>query len=91
MNQRRVAQKSRALLVPLPLNAPALEKAVRGYLPQAKLSIHLIGPYYGIIPEMERSRSNVCMQLDLAAERCGDPNFSRLIWMPLGLKLEARR
>jgi hypothetical protein len=38
---------------PLPLNAPALEKAVRGCLPQAKLSIHLIGPHYGIIPEDE--------------------------------------
>lgn len=31
------------------------------------------------------------MQLDLAAERCGDPDFSRLIWMPPGLKPDDER
>jgi hypothetical protein len=51
----------------------------------------LIGAHYGIIPEMERSRSIVRMQLDLAAERCGDPNFSRLVWIPLGLKSDDDR
>jgi len=70
----------------LPTNAPALEQAVREYLRQATLSIHLLSPHYGLIPEMERSRSSVHLQLDLAAERCGNPNFSRLIWMPVGLQ-----
>jgi hypothetical protein len=50
-----------------------------------------MGAHYGIIPEMERRRSSVRIQLDLAAERCGDPNFSRLIWMPLGLKSDDER
>jgi hypothetical protein len=75
----------------LPLKAPALEQAVREYLQQSKLSIHLIGAHYGIIPEMERSRSSVRIQLDLAAERCGDPSFSRLIWMQMGLKSDDER
>jgi hypothetical protein len=70
----------------LPLHAPTLEQAVREYLRQAALSIHLIGMHYGIIPEMELSRSSVRLQLDLAAERGNDPNFSRVIWMPPGLQ-----
>ncbi len=59
---------------------------MREYLQQATLSVHVIGTHYGIIPEMERSRSSVHLQLDLAAARCGNPNFSRLIWMPEGLQ-----
>ncbi len=70
----------------LPMNAPALEQAVREYLQQATLSIHLLGAHYGVIPEMEPSRSSVHLQLDLAAERCGKSNFSRVIWMPVGLQ-----
>ncbi len=70
----------------LPMNGPALEQAVREYLRQATLSIHLLSMHYGIIPEMERSRSNVHLQLALAAERCGKPNFSRVIWIPVGLQ-----
>ena len=70
----------------LPLHAPTLEQAVREYLWQVTLSIHLIGKHYGIVPEMERSRSSVRIQLDLAAERGNDPNFSRVIWMPPGLQ-----
>ncbi|MGH8582979.1 MAG: TIR domain-containing protein [Gammaproteobacteria bacterium] len=76
---------------PLPMNAPALEQAARGYLQQASLAIHLVGAHYGIVPEMERSRSAVSMQLALAAERCGEAGFSRLIWMPVGLGSEDER
>ena len=70
----------------LPMNAPGLEQAGREYLQQATLSVHLLGAHYGIVPEMERSRSSVHMQLDLAVERCGQPNFARLLWMPVGLQ-----
>jgi uncharacterized protein DUF4062 len=70
----------------LPLYAPTLEQIAREYLRQASLSIHLIGMHYGIIPEMERSRSSMRMQLDLAAERGNDPTFSRVIWMPPGIQ-----
>jgi len=73
------------------LNAPALEQAVRESLQQATLSIHLLGTHYGSIPEMERSRSSVHVQLDLAAERCSDPKFSRVIWMPVGLQAADER
>ncbi|HXT62118.1 MAG TPA: toll/interleukin-1 receptor domain-containing protein [Pyrinomonadaceae bacterium] len=75
---------------PLPLNGPALEDAVRHYLDTSKLSIHLIGANYGVIPEAA-DRSVVCMQNDIAAERSMGNGFSRLIWLPEGLETREDR
>lgn len=47
----------------------------------------MIGAYYGTIPEGE-TRSLVYLQNELAKERTNDSTFSRLIWMPKGLKLK---
>ena len=70
---------------PLPLNGPQLQEAVRDYLENSKLSIHLIGANYGVIPEAA-DRSVVCLQNDLAAERSKGNSFDRLIWLPEGLE-----
>lgn len=70
---------------PLPLNGPELQDAVRHYLETSKLSIHLIGANYGVIPEAA-DVSVVCMQNDLAAERSQGNSFARLIWLPEGLE-----
>ncbi len=66
---------------PLPLNGPQLQAAVREYLQPSKLSIHLIGANYGVIPEAA-DRSVVWLQNEVAAERSKSNSFSRLIWMP---------
>jgi hypothetical protein len=70
----------------LPLRAPALKEAVREYLKRSRLSVHLVGENYGVIPEMEAERSMVRLQEELAVERGDDAGFSRLIWMPPGLQ-----
>lgn len=76
---------------PLPLNGPELQQAVREYLKSSKLSIHLIGANYGVIPEAA-DRSLVYLQNELAAERSSNGNsFSRLIWMPEGLNAKEER
>ncbi len=75
---------------PLPLNGPALQQAVREYLSVCKLSIHLVGENYGVIPEAA-DRSLVCLQNELAAERSLDNSFARLIWMPEGLEAKEER
>jgi hypothetical protein len=75
---------------PLPLNGPELEDSVRHYLETSKLSIHLIGSNYGVIPEAA-DRSVVCLQNDLAAERCKGNGFARLIWLPEGLETREER
>jgi hypothetical protein len=70
----------------LPQDAPSLQEAVRDYLKRSRLSVHFIGENYGSIPEMETERSVVRLQEELAVERGDDAQFSRLIWMPPGLK-----
>jgi len=71
---------------PLPWNAPALREAVRQYLKLSRLSVHLIGEHYGVIPEMETERSIVRLQQEMAIERGDTCEFSRLIWMPPDLQ-----
>jgi hypothetical protein len=92
-NIKRELQERGHLVIPdrpLPLNGPALEDAVRHYLDTSKLSIHLIGANYGVIPEAA-DRSVVCMQNDLAAERSKGNGFARLIWLPEGLETREER
>jgi hypothetical protein len=65
----------------LPLNGEKLRETVKSYLQSCQLSVHLIGEYYGIVPEMA-DRSVVELQHELAAARDDDQNFSRIVWLP---------
>jgi hypothetical protein len=69
----------------LPLELGALQTTVRDYLQSSQLSVHLIGEYYGVVPEREE-RSIVRLQQDLAVERGDNADFSRVIWLPPGLQ-----
>jgi hypothetical protein len=69
----------------LPLISPNYEETVRECVMRAKLSIHLIGGNYGIIPEGAGSRSIVSLQNEIAAERSRDEAFPRMLWLPVGL------
>jgi hypothetical protein len=69
----------------LPFISPNYEEAVRECVGRAKLSVHLIGGSYGIVPEGSGNRSIVRLQNEIAAERNRDQAFSRLLWMPVGL------
>ncbi|HWS85731.1 MAG TPA: hypothetical protein VN282_01970 [Pyrinomonadaceae bacterium] len=82
----------------LPFEASAFEEAVRRYLDQSVLSIHLIGADNTVIRDESHIRSVLNIQHELAAERARiqhelamrrgdrDAAFSRLIWMPEGLQ-----
>lgn len=72
----------------LPLVSPNYEAAVRECVARAKLSVHLIGGSYGIVPEGAGNRSIVRLQNEIAAERNRDEAFSRLLWMPVGLTVQ---
>jgi hypothetical protein len=58
---------------------------VNEFLQRSALSIHLLGERYGSIPEGEKE-SHVAVQAELAASRCCDPHFRRVIWMPPDLQ-----
>jgi len=69
----------------LPLVASQLETFVREQLAGCRLSIHLVGRKYGIVPE-ESEQSLVALQNAVAAQRSAGGEFARLIWLPPGLE-----
>jgi hypothetical protein len=75
---------------PLPLVGPDCEAAIRASLARCRLSIHLIGRNYGLIPE-GATDSIVVKQNELAIERGAGGAFSRLVWLPPGLASEEER
>ncbi|MDQ1351842.1 MAG: hypothetical protein QG657_2147, partial [Acidobacteriota bacterium] len=62
---------------------------VHEYLKRCKLSVHLIGNLYGLIPEEEK-QSIVVLQNQLAAELCQDEQLTRLILVPPGIDKEIK-
>jgi hypothetical protein len=84
---RRALQQHGYTVLParaLPLVEGELEAAVREDLAACRMSIHMFGSTYGIVPEgAETSIQEI--QSDLAAERGGNGSFSRLLWIPQGL------
>jgi hypothetical protein len=76
---------------PLPLVDHGCRDFVRRQLDRCQISIHLIGENYGVIPE-GGTESFVVLQSELAVERSlAEPDFSRLIWLPVGLTSEDER
>jgi hypothetical protein len=74
----------------LPLLKTELELAGRAALRHCRLSVHLLGRNYGIVPE-GAEESLVVLQNILAKERGASGNFSRLLWIPRDLHVEDPR
>jgi len=75
---------------PLPLSVAETEAAVRADLAACRLSVHIVGKTYGLIPE--GGTESICeIQNELAIERGAGGGFSRLVWIPPGLKIEDAR
>lgn len=75
---------------PLPHIAAQLEVAVRAYLEQCDLAIHLVGERYGLVPE-DSDRSVVAQQNYLAAQQSAATGLERLIWTPRHVKARDER
>ncbi|NET30414.1 MAG: toll/interleukin-1 receptor domain-containing protein [Cyanothece sp. SIO1E1] len=90
--KRELLQRGCTVLPNQPLQyGPNFQTEVCGYLPQCQLSIHLIGARYGIVPEAAEN-SGVDLQYQLAtAQSQANSNFSRLVWLPIGLQAEEPR
>jgi len=74
----------------LPLSAPEAVSAIRGYLGRCRMSIHMIGKNYSLVPE-GGLESLLEVQHDLAIERGQQGSFSRLVWIPRHLKVADER
>jgi len=74
----------------LPLIASEMRTSLEEDLVQCRMSIHLIGKNYGIIPEGS-NESLLEIQNELAIERGKRGGFERLLWIPPGLVIEDER
>lgn len=75
---------------PLPLAALDATEAAREDLTRCRMSIHMIGRFYSLVPE-GGVLSLVEMQNELAIERAQHGSFSRLVWIPPGLQVTDAR
>jgi Domain of unknown function (DUF4062) len=64
--------------------------AIAADLDRSRMSIHLIGRNYGLIPEGSAT-SLVEIQHELATRRAAAGDFSRLIWIPTGQRVDNER
>ena len=75
---------------PLPLVGPECATFVRQQLSHCRLSVHMVGENYGVVPD-DSIDSIVVLQNELAIERAVAGNFCRLIWMPPDLVTDDQR
>jgi hypothetical protein len=67
---------------PLPLIADELIATVREQLAASRLSVHIVGRSYGVVPDGS-TISSVVLQHQLAVERAAaGGDFCRLVWVP---------
>ena len=74
----------------LPLVASELDALVRDQLLRSKVSIHLIGRNYGVVPD-GATQSIVERQQALASEAAAGGALSSVIWLPQGMEVEDER
>jgi hypothetical protein len=74
----------------LPLESSVLTQVLREDLARCELSIHLVGRNYGLVPE-GGTASLVEIQNEMAITRSGQGRFSRLVWIPTGIKVQDER
>lgn len=74
----------------LPVEATSLAAAVKGYLAESRLSIHLVGQPFSFVPEGS-AVSVIDLQNELAIDRANTGKFSRLVWIPPALQITDER
>jgi TIR domain len=75
---------------PLPHVAREAEAIISENLGRSRLSVHMIGRSYSLVPE-GATQSLIELQHELATERARDERFSRLLWLPDGLEVADER
>ena len=81
--KRELIERGHAVLpeAPLPSVSSDVERAVQTCLEKCTIAIHLLGRHYGITPE-DSSESVQALQVKLTAQRAGQSNLQRLVWIP---------
>src|SRR5574337_457035 len=72
----------------LPTDEADYVAAVQELLAKCRLSVHLIGAGYGLVPDGPGQKSVVMLQNELAVTRCKQGGLQRVIWLPAGTTTE---
>jgi hypothetical protein len=75
---------------PLPMVASELRTALAKELAECRLSIHLVGKHFSLVPE-GGTESMIEIQNSMAVERAEKGGFSRLVWIPPNLDIADAR
>ncbi len=75
---------------PLPLVGTELDGTVRESLAKSRMSIHLVGRNYGIVPE-GATASIIERQVDLGGEQAKSGGFHQILWIPAGTQAADER
>jgi hypothetical protein len=75
---------------PLPQAAADAEAAIRADLTQCRMSIHMFGKNYGLVPEGS-AQSMLELQNELAIEQAAGGDLCRLLWIRPGLDVADER
>jgi hypothetical protein len=75
---------------PLPLAVDDLAPAVEEMLGRCRLSVHLVGRSYGVVPE-GTAKSIAVLQNELAVARAEAGELTRLVWVERDLEAEEER
>lgn len=70
----------------LPADEAGCVTEVTRALGQCRLSIHLVGRSYGVVPDGPNQKSVVILQNELAVERSRQHALQRVIWLPEGTR-----
>lgn len=77
--------------VQLPTDEASFVGELAGMLARCKLSIHMIGGYYGVVPDGPSEQSVSVLENELATEYSKIFGLKRIIWVPAGTKSTSSR
>ncbi len=75
---------------PLPIEGQRLRREVQEILPEASLSVHLVGERFGMVPEGE-SKSVIQIQQEVVVADSQEKKHPCLIWLPTKLEIQEER
>ena len=75
----------------LPTEEASFIGELAAVLSRCKLSVHIIGSVYGVVPDGPSEKSVTVLENELAIEYCKIFGLKRIIWLPAGTKSSSPR
>ena len=77
--------------IQLPMDEETFLAELEKIVSRSKLSIHIVGAKYGIVPDGKSEKSLVVLENELAIQHSRKSGLKRIIWIPSGTHSESAR